>query len=129
MKVNNQNFIIWLDGYISAIEESPCSHVPFRYLDKIRRNLNDLKEKNESLLEEKSMVTEGLVSDLPEDEILASALGHLAEACVFFFEMESDHGIAMAFMSDSLIKYGEAILKGRDPRLSEEFYEVNLEIK
>ncbi len=64
------------------------------------------------------------VVKLTEEELLREALAHVSEACSFLFEIETDPGRALAFMADNVIRYGEHILKGRDPRCSEEFYEV-----
>lgn len=46
---------------------------------------------------------------LSENEILKTALDHIAEACCFLFELESDRGQAVAWMADSLLKYGNVV--------------------
>lgn len=60
---------------------------------------------------------------LTDEEILKEGMNHLSEACCFFYELYGDEYIALGFMADAAIRYGQAIIKGRDPRLSEEFYE------
>lgn len=58
---------------------------------------------------------------LSEEEAFKYALDHLSECCCFAFELDTDQGIAFGVMVDNALKYGQAILNERDPRLSEEF--------
>jgi hypothetical protein len=51
--MTDRDFILWLDGYLSAIEEVPCSHVPFRYLERIRNNLDHMQEFHQKSLKDK----------------------------------------------------------------------------
>ncbi len=62
---------------------------------------------------------------LSEKKILYAALEHLSEACCLLFELESDAGIAAAFLADSTLRYAQAIYNNHDPRLSEEFINEN----
>lgn len=62
---------------------------------------------------------------LSEEEVLKDALNHLSETCCFAFELDGPEGIAFAVMCDNALKYGQAILNERDPRLSEEFLNQN----
>ena len=51
---------------------------------------------------------------------MEEALEALEDACYIFYEIDSAEGIALAVMTESLLKYGNAILEGKDPRLSED---------
>ncbi len=53
-------------------------------------------------------------NDVSEKDTIKAALDHLAEACCFAFETETDTGHAFAFMIDSAIKYGQCILRDDD---------------
>jgi hypothetical protein len=59
--------------------------------------------------------------EMSEEQILEEACDLLANVCCLLFELESDAGIAAACFADSTLRYTQAILKGHDPRLSEEF--------
>jgi hypothetical protein len=59
--------------------------------------------------------------ELSEEEIMKDGLNHLAEACCFFYELESEEGIAMAFMADSLYRYVQAISNNDDPRARKDY--------
>lgn len=58
--------------------------------------------------------------EMSEKELMTYALNYIAEACGILFEIETPEGMALAFMADSVLRYGDAIKQGRDPRLSEE---------
>jgi hypothetical protein len=61
-------------------------------------------------------------TEMSDKEIMKVALDHIADAACFLFEINSDEGIAAAFMCDTLLHYVSAIYKDRDPRLSEDDY-------
>lgn len=52
---------------------------------------------------------------LSEKELIKEALDHISEACCFLFETDSPEGHALAFMCDSLLKYGTVIKNGDNP--------------
>lgn len=62
--------------------------------------------------------------ELSDSELLAEAMGHLAESACFAYEIESEQGIAFAVMVDNALRYGQHIMNGTDPRLSQEFVEL-----
>lgn len=51
---------------------------------------------------------------LSDDELIKTALDHMAEALCFLFETQDREGQALAFMLDSAIKYGTVVLAGGD---------------
>lgn len=55
---------------------------------------------------------------LSDKEIIDCALAHLAEACAFLFETESNEGNVLAFMADSLIKCATVVSRGDDVLLA-----------
>ena len=64
--------------------------------------------------------------ELSGEEVMKEGLALLGDACCFLYEVETQEGIALAFMVDAALRYGLAIMKGQDPRLSEEFLCENL---
>ena len=62
-------------------------------------------------------VTEEVVH-LSSLEIFKEGMNHLAEAACFLFELKGDRHIALAYMVDHAIQYGEAIFHNEDPLLS-----------
>ncbi len=57
-------------------------------------------------------------NELSEQEIIKDALNHLAEGLCFAYELQSDEGRAFAFMLDSVVKYGQVIMRGDDVLLA-----------
>jgi len=51
---------------------------------------------------------------LSNEEVFKTGMDHLAESACWFFEVETPEGKAMAFMVDSLLRYGERVVKGLD---------------
>lgn len=68
------------------------------------------------------MREKGLVSDLSEQEIIKTALDHLAESLCWVYETKSPEGHALAFMVDSAVKYGQVIMRGDDVLLASADY-------
>lgn len=60
-------------------------------------------------------------SGVSEEKLMEYTMDHLADAACFIYEVESPEGIAMACMVDAILRYGEAIIQKRDPRLTQEF--------
>jgi len=46
---------------------------------------------------------------MTEEEILKDAIGLLSDACCLLYELESEQGIAAAYMANAVIKYADAI--------------------
>lgn len=53
---------------------------------------------------------------LSEEEILQEALNLISDACCLLFEIESPEITPLAFMTDAVLKLGQVIRNGDDPR-------------
>lgn len=57
---------------------------------------------------------------ISDEDLMKMALEHLAEACCCLYEIESDTGIAAAFMADAALRYTQAVYHDKDPHHAEE---------
>ena len=49
-----------------------------------------------------------------EKELIKEAMDSISDACCYLFETKSESGKALAFMADTLLKYGTVIYHGDD---------------
>jgi hypothetical protein len=54
-------------------------------------------------------------TEMTEKELIKEALNHISDACCFLFETDSSEGHALAFMCDSMLKYGQVIYNDDNP--------------
>lgn len=54
-------------------------------------------------------------NEVSEKDIIKEILNLLSEACANAFELKSDNGQSLAFMVDSVLKYGQVIYNGDSP--------------
>lgn len=65
--------------------------------------------------------------EMSDEEITQIGVDLLSDACCFLYEVEDEQVIALAFMVDSALRYAQAIMNDRDPRLSADVEPDNVE--